>query len=58
MKDQLTQRRGVEARNLSLFGELADQEDGKLMSQNNHFVGVWMPGSFIEKCGAGEVSKK
>ena len=57
MKDQLTERRGVEARNFSLFGELAAQEDGRLMSQYNHFVVVWMPGSFIEKCGAGEVRK-
>ena len=26
----------------------ADQGDGRLTSQNNHPVWVWMPGSFIE----------
>ena len=34
-----SERRGVEARNMTLFGEPADQEDGKLMSQNNPLVG-------------------
>jgi len=29
--------------------ELADQEDGRLVPQNNHLIGVWMPGSFIEQ---------
>ena len=29
-------------------GKLADQGDGRLTSQNNHPVWVWMPGSFIE----------
>jgi len=24
-------------------------EDGRLAPQNNHLVGVWMPGSFIEQ---------
>ena len=24
---------------------------GRLMSQNNHLIGVWMPGSFIEYRG-------
>ena len=33
---------------MTLFGKPADQKDGRLMSQSNHFVGVWMPGSFIE----------
>ena len=27
--------------------ESQDQEDGRLMSQNNHFISVWMPGAFI-----------
>jgi len=31
---------------MTLFGRPADQEDGRLMSQNNHFISVWMPGSF------------
>ena len=44
----MNQTQGDEARNTTLFGELADQEDGRLISQNNHRVGVWMPGSFIE----------
>ena len=38
----------VEARNMTLFRKPADQEDGRLMSQNNHLVRVWMPDSFIE----------
>jgi len=42
-------RRGVEARNTTLFGKLPDQEDGRLMSQNNHLIGIWMPGSFIDQ---------
>ena len=33
---------------MTLFGKLADQEDGRLMSQSNHLAGAWMPGSFIE----------
>ena len=32
---------------MTLFGKLADGKDGGLMSQNNHLIGVWMPGSFI-----------
>ena len=35
----------------TLFGKLANCEDGKLMSQNNNLIGVWMPGSFIEQRG-------
>ena len=26
-----------------------DWEDGRLVSQNNHLIGVWIPGSFIKK---------
>ena len=48
--DRPTNRRqGVEARSITLFRELADGEDGRLMSQNNHLIGVWMPGSFIDQ---------
>ena len=36
---------------ITLFGKLADWEDGKLMSQNNSLIGVWMPASFIEQRG-------
>ena len=34
---------------MTLFGKLEDREDGRLMSQNNHLVGVWILGSFIEQ---------
>ena len=34
---------------MTLFGKLAYQEDGKLMSQSNHLIWVWMPGSFINQ---------
>jgi len=43
-----SKRRGVEARN-TLFGKLVDGEDGKLMSENNHLVGPWMSGSFMDQ---------
>ena len=29
--------------------ELADGEDGRLGPQNNHLVGAWMPGSFMDQ---------
>ena len=49
---QLTERQGVEARNTTLFGEPADREEVRLMSQNNHLViTLWMPLSFIEQRG-------
>ena len=35
---QLTERKGIEARNTTLFREPADREEGRLMSQNNHLV--------------------
>ena len=41
------QRQGI----ITLFGKLAGWEDGKLMSQNNNLIGVWMPASFIEQRG-------
>ena len=44
-----SKRRGVEARNTTLFGKLVDGEDGKLMSENNHLVGPWMSGSFMDQ---------
>ena len=38
----------------ALVGELADQEDGRLKSQNNHLVMVWISGSFMDqRCGMG-----
>ena len=39
--------RDVEARDVTFSRKLDDLEDGRLMSQNNHLVGVWMPGSFM-----------
>ena len=44
----INQRR-VEARNTILFGKLADQEDGRLVTPKNHLIGVWMPVSFIDR---------
>ena len=32
---------------MNLFGKPADQEDGRLMSQNNHGWMVWMLDSFM-----------
>ena len=40
-----------------LFEKLADQEDSRLTSQNNHLVGAWMPGSFMDQ-RLGEVRKQ
>ena len=37
---QLTERRGVEAKNMTLLRKPADQEDGRLLSQNNHLTGT------------------
>ena len=36
---------------MTLFEKPVDWEDGRLMSQNNHLIGVWMPVSFIEHGG-------
>jgi len=47
----------VEERSTTLFGKPDDREDGRLMSQNNHLVGVWMPGSFMDQRW-GEVRKQ
>ena len=33
---------------MTLFGNRADPEDGRLVTQSNHLVEVWMPGSFVE----------
>ena len=37
---QLTERQGVEARNMTVLRKPADQEDGRLLSQNNHLTGT------------------
>ena len=34
---------------MTLFGKPGDQEDGRLMSQNNHLITVWMSGSLIDQ---------
>jgi len=49
----INQETSVEARNRTLFGKLADQKDGRLISQNDHLIGVWVPMSFIEQRGKG-----
>lgn len=49
----IAKKRGIEARNTILSGKPVDQEDGRLMSHNSHFEGVWMPGSFIRPWGGG-----
>ena len=52
------ERQGVETRNVTLFGKLTQQEDGRLMPQNHHLVGVWMLGSFMDqRWGGGEERK-
>ena len=48
---------GVEARNRTSFRELAGPEDGKLMSQNNCLVRVWMSG-YLMDWRWGEVRKQ
>ena len=39
----------LKSRERILFRELVDQEYGRLISQNNHLVWVWMPGSFMNQ---------
>ena len=34
---------------MTLFQELADWENGRLMCQNNRLVQTWMPGSFMDQ---------
>ena len=34
---------------MTSFGKSADQEDGRLISQNSLPIRVWMTGSFIEQ---------
>ena len=34
---------------MTLFGRLADPEGGRLMSQHNHLVWVWIPVSFMDQ---------
>lgn len=53
-----SERRGVAARNTTLFRKPAVQEDGKLMSQHNQLVGVWMPRSFMDQRWGGRWGNK
>ena len=48
MTGSINQEMMFEARNMTLFEKLVDQDD-RTMSQNNHHVSVWMPASFIEQ---------
>ena len=38
---------------MTLFEKLADREDGRLMSQHNDLIGVWMSGSIRVRERAG-----
>ena len=43
---------------IRLSGKPADQEDSRLMSQNNQLVGVWMSSSFMDqRLGWGQGNK-
>ena len=53
-----SKRWGVEARDTTLFRKPADWEVGRLMSQHNHLVGVWMPGSFMDQRWGGRWGNK
>ena len=46
---QIARRCGFGSRNTILFRKPADWEDGRLVSQNNHLIRVWVPVSFIEQ---------
>ena len=46
---QIARRWGFGSRNTILFRKPADWEDGRLVSQNNHLIRVWVPVSFIEQ---------
>ena len=52
-----SKKRGVEGRK-TLIGEPADREDGRLVPQNHHLIGVWMPGSFIDQKRNEELKSK
>lgn len=43
---------------MSFLRKLADGEDGRLMSQNDHLVSFWMPGSIIQQRRGGVKKKK
>ena len=43
---------------MTLFRKPADQEDGRIMSQNNHHLEVWMPGYFTDGSKGEEVKLK
>ena len=37
----------------TVLGKLAIFSDSRLVSQNNHLIGIWMPVSIIEQRGCG-----
>ena len=45
----VSRTQNVDTKNTTLFGKLADREDGRLMSQNNRLLQVWKPDSFMEQ---------
>ena len=38
----MNQKQGVEAKNMTLLRKLTDQEDGRLLFQNNNLIGIRM----------------
>ena len=43
------ERLGVEARKTTVLRKPSDQENSRLVPQNNHLICVWMPDSFISQ---------
>ena len=52
-----SERWDIEARK-RLIRHPADREDGRLVPQNHHLIGVWMPGSFIDQKRNEELKSK
>ena len=53
-----SEKQDVVTRSIILLGQLADWEDGRLISQNNHLVGALMPASLWIRNGGGEETKQ
>ena len=49
MIDQRIQKTRCWGKEENLIGQPADWENGRLVPQNNHLIGVWMPGYFIDQ---------
>lgn len=54
----MDRRQGAEAGKTTLFGQPADREDGRIKSQNNYFIAVWMPVSFMAQRWGGDEEVK